>query len=93
MVKLSIAGGGGLPGGQNYNTHCSFFDSLCAEDEDKRITLPGLIMLPEEPKISYPRPSHRYLMSQMYLDYSPERERKNPYIFELIFSSALSRSP
>ena len=50
MVKLSIAVGG------TYNpnkTNYSPFDSEFAEDEDERITLPGLIMLPEEPRISY----------------------------------------
>ena len=74
-MKLSIA-----VGGASYdpnNTTYSSFEPSFAEDEDERIALPGLVMLPEEPRISYLPPSHP--MSQMYLDYSPEKEEESLY--------------
>ncbi len=74
MVKLSIASGGGT---YNPDHHYSSLESIFEEDEDERKTLPGLVMLPEEPKISYAPASHP--MSQMYLDYAPEREEESLY--------------
>ncbi|HLC71178.1 MAG TPA: hypothetical protein VJI32_04170 [Candidatus Nanoarchaeia archaeon] len=66
MVKLSIV----VAGSYTPNTNYSPFDSQFAEDEDERITLPGLVMLPEEPRISYIPHSIPYIS----LDYLPAEE-------------------
>jgi len=66
MVKLSIVVGGTYDPNSTYSS----FDPLFAEDEDERITLPGLIMLPEEPRISYKHHSIHCIS----LDYLPVEE-------------------
>ncbi len=70
MVKLSIASGGSF-----YSQHHrQILESNVTEElvdvEEERETLPGLVMLPPEPKISY----KEYSIPYISLDYLPAEE-------------------
>ena len=67
MVKLSIAAAGFYNPDQSYDHS---LDSTLTEDEDERTTLPGLVAVPEEPRISY----IPHAISYISLDYLPAEE-------------------
>lgn len=81
MVKLSIAVGGAYEPNntQYYYSPFDSMDSAFTQEEEERKTLPGLVMLPEEPKVLY-RNLSSSCISLDALDWLPNDELMPIYL-------------